>query len=246
MLLNNLDQNFVIALDFNWFYPDVTQKWMPILERMYLPYITLEDFFNAQIHSINFPGLNSGTVQQQGRLYKIQKRPGFQEDQLIDKQLTLTVKTAESYISYFVARHQFQLFLRLGQLTPLYLPNITVSLLDDGGFETVSYCYQQLTPISIGDLSMSYAARMGQFNTFTWSFVYNYYDVYIRNGKGERELVSREYDPNKDGITEVLDLEKPKYENKVHPGISAKKKVNALQSLARNGGNPIGVTLPKK
>ena len=173
MLLNNLDQNFVIALDFNWFYPDVTQKWMPILERMYLPYITLEDFFNAQIHSINFPGLNSGTVQQQGRLYKIQKRPGYQEDQLIDKQLTLTVKTAESYISYFVARHQFQLFLRLGQLTPLYLPNITVSLLDDGGFETVSYCYQQLTPIARGDWSMSYAARLGQFKKYTRSFDYN-------------------------------------------------------------------------
>ena len=246
MLLNNLDQNFVIALDFNWFYPDVTQKWMPILERMYLPYITLEDFFNAQIQSINFPGLNAGTVQQQGRLYKIQKRPGFQEDQLVEKQLTLTVKTAESYISYFVARHQFQLYLRLGQLTPLYLPNITVSLLDDGGFETVSYCYQQLTPTSIGDLSMSYAARMGQFNTFTWSFVYNYYDVYVRNGKGERELISHEYDPNKDGVTEFLDLETPKYENKIHPSISTKQKTNALQSLARKGGSPIGVTLPKK
>ena len=246
MLLNNLDQNFVIALDFNWFYPDVTQKWMPILERMYLPYITLEDFFNAQIHSINFPGLNAGTVQQQGHLYKIQKRPGFQEDQLVEKQLTLTVKTAESYISYFVARHQFQLYLRLGQLAPLYLPNITVSLLDDGGFETVSYCYQQLTPTSIGDLSMSYAARMGQFNTFTWSFVYNYYDVYVRNGQGERELISHEYDPNKDGVTEFLDLDTPKYANKIHPGISTKQKTNALQSLARNSSNIIGGTLPKK
>jgi len=47
MLLNNLDQNFVISLDYNWFYPDVTQKWMPILERMWIPMVTLEDFFNA-------------------------------------------------------------------------------------------------------------------------------------------------------------------------------------------------------
>ena len=93
---------------------------------------------------------------------------------------------------------------------------------------------------------MSYAARMGQFNTFTWSFVYNYYDVYVRNGKGERELISHEYDPNKDGVTEFLDLETPKYENKIHPGISTKQKTNALQSLARKGGSPIGVTLPKK
>ena len=245
MLLNNLDQNFVIALDFNWFYPDVTEKWMPVLNRMYLPYMTLEDFFNAQIASINFPGLNSGTVIQQGREYKIQKRPGKQENMLLEKTLTLTVKTAESYISYFVARHQYDLYLRLGQLTPLYLPNISVSLLDDGGFETVTYCYQQLTPTSISDLSMSYAARMGSFNTFTWSFVYNYYDVYIRNGNGERELISKEYDPYKDGNSEFLDLDDSKYSSKTHPGISSKVKINKLQSLSRRVPGQIGVNLKK-
>jgi uncharacterized protein Veg len=41
-----------------------------------------------------------------------------------------------------MARHQYMLFLKLGQLTELYMPDIIVSLLDDGGFETVSYCYQ--------------------------------------------------------------------------------------------------------
>ena len=229
MLLNNLDQNFVIALDYNWFYPDVTQKWMPLLERMWVPMVTLEDFFNSQITSINFPGFSAPTVKQQGRLYPIQKRGSQQEDMVIDKTLTLTVKATESYISYFIARHQFQLFLRLGQLTPIYMPNITVALLDDGGFETVSYCYQQLTPTSLSDLSMSYAARLGQFNTFTWSFTYNYFDVYIRNGNGERELVSKEYDPYKDGTTEYLDLSNPKYLTKQNPGFSTKSKLNQLK-----------------
>lgn len=231
MLLNNLDQNFVIALDYNWFYPDVVQKWMPLLERLYVPYQKAEDFFNAQIQAINFPGLNSGSVQQQGRLYQLNKRPGKQEDQIVDKTLTLTVKTTESYISYFMARHQYMLFLKLGLLTELYMPNITVSLLDDGGFETVSYCYQQLTPISLSDLSMSYAARLGQFNTFTWSFHYNYYDVYIRNGDGTRELISKEYDPYKDGHTEYLDTDNPKYKNKLYPAISTKNSLNKVQDL---------------
>ena len=57
MLLNNLDQAFVISIDYNWFYPEVIDKWLPILQRMYLPYVRLEDFFNAQIQSINFPGV---------------------------------------------------------------------------------------------------------------------------------------------------------------------------------------------
>lgn len=246
MLLNNLDQNFVIALDFNWFYPDVADKWIPLLNRMYLPYLTLEDFFNSQITSITFPGVSASPVHQQGRMYKIQKRPAQQMDQVIEKNLTLTVKTAESYISYFVARHQFQLYLKLGQYADLYMPNITVSLLDDGGFETVSYCYQQLTPVSISDLSMSYAARMGSFNTFTWAFTYNYYDVYVRNAKGERELISKEYDPYIDGTTEYLDLDNPKYAAKVHPGISTKENIKQLQTVSKKKNEFIGVALGKK
>lgn len=234
MLLNNLDQAFVIALDFNWFYPDVVEKWMPIIWRMHLPYVHLEDFFNGQIQSINFPGVNTSPVQQRGRLYDIKKRPGYQVDQLMDKSISLTVKTTESYISYFVARMQYDLYLRLGNVRPLYLPSITVSLLDDGGFETISYCYQQLTPVSLGDLSMSYAARLGSFNTFTWTFNYNYYDVFMRDEKGKRIQVSREYDPQQDGIIEHLDLDAPKYEQKVHPGISTKTNIRKLQSLTKN------------
>lgn len=247
MLLNPLDQNFVIALDYNWFYPDISMTWMPILNRLYLPYMTCEDFFNANITSINFPGINAQPVSQQGRLYNINKRPGNQVDQILDKTLTLTVKTTESYISYFMARHQFDLFLRLGQSTEVYLPDITVSLLDDGGFETITYKYQQLTPVSLGDLSMSYASRMGQFNTFQWGFRYNYYDVYVRGEDGDRVLISKQYDPNVDGIIEYLDLDDEKYSQKQHPGISSKQKTSELTSLSKfNGNTTLGVTLPKR
>ena len=247
MLLNPLDQNFVIALDYNWFYPDISMKWLPIMHRLYLPYITCEDFFNANITSINFPGISSPSVEQQGKLYKITKRPGNQVDQIIDKTISLTVKTTESYISYFMARHQFDLFLRLGLSTPVYLPDISVTLLDDGGFETITYRYQQLTPISLGDLSMSYAARMGQFNTFTWTFKYNYYDVYMRGEDGDRVLISKQYDPNIDGIIEYLDLDNDKYSQKQHPGISSKQKVQELHSMSKHPyDSVIGTYIPRK
>ena len=93
---------------------------------------------------------------------------------------------------------------------------------------------------------MSYASRLGQFNTFTWTFSYNYFDVYIRNGNGERELVSKEYDPYKDGKTEYLDLDNPKYISKVNPGFSTKQKLNELHPVSRHQPNEIGITLHKK
>lgn len=248
MLLNPLDQSFVIALDYNWFYPDISTTWMPIMHRLYLPYITCEDFFNANITSVNFPGINSNPPQQQGHMYGLTKRQSNQVDQIVDKSLQLTVKTTESYISYFMAKHQFDLYLRLGQLTPLYLPDISVTLLDDGGFETITYVYQQLTPVSLGNISMSYAARMGQFNTFTWDFKYNYYDVYVRGENGDRVLISKQYDPNIDGTIEILDLDQPQYAQKTHPGISTKTKINELKSMSKYTGTNqgIGVTMPRR
>lgn len=238
MLLNNLDQAFVIALDFNWFYPSISETWMPILHRMYLPYVTIEDFFNSQITQITFPGAQSPTETQQLDLYQIQKRAGKQLDQLLSKQLTITVKTTESYISYFVARQQYAEYMKLGKYTPLYLPSIKVSLLNDGGFETVSYVYHQLTPTSLSDLSMSYAARLGSFNTFTWQFVYNYYDVWMTNEEGKREKVHSDYQIQKDAPREYIDTDKHIEEsNRIMKPISTREKLKELAAQkSTNGG----------
>lgn len=64
-------------------------------------------------------------------------------------------------------RQQYDLFLKLGEVKPLYMGDLVVSLLDDGGFETVSYVYKQLSMTSIGDLNLQYSAQLGNFNTFS-------------------------------------------------------------------------------
>jgi hypothetical protein len=47
MVLNNLSQNFAIWLSPNTFYPEVNDLWKPLFKRLYLPYVTVEDFFNS-------------------------------------------------------------------------------------------------------------------------------------------------------------------------------------------------------
>lgn len=41
----------------NTFYPEVVDTWKPVFKRLYLPYVSLEDAFNAQITSISFPSV---------------------------------------------------------------------------------------------------------------------------------------------------------------------------------------------
>lgn len=230
MLLNSIQQNFVFALNPCWVYPDVQQTWMPVLDRMYSPYRTCEDFINSQIVSVNFPGIQAQTATQQIQLYNIQKRPGLTMDQLAQKTLTLTIKTTESYISYFLMRHQFELFLKLVNIQPLYMAPITIDILNDGGYSTVSYVFKQLTMTSISDLQLNYSQTVGNFNTFTVSFAYNYYDVYTIDGKGKHTLIQSDTEPMYDFKQEVINPNDEKYKAtlKTAPISSRTRKVNPM------------------
>ena len=195
MLLNPLSQNFVIWFPANFFYSEVVKLWTPVFKRMFLPYLTIEDMFNSQITNLSFPSVNSNTVTQQNQNYQITKRSGRQLDQEMNKELTLTIKLSESYMTYFIARQQMDLYLKYGaNQKALYFPPINVTILDEGGFENITYTYYQLTPTNLSDFDLSYAAKPGSFNTFTWSFKYNYFDIYYRDNSGNR--IKMNLDPN--------------------------------------------------
>jgi ribonucleoside-triphosphate reductase len=103
------------------------------------------------------------------------------------KDLTITIKLSESYMTYFIARQQMELYLKYGaNQKELYFPPINVTILDEGGFENITYTYYQLTPTNLSDFDLSYAAKPGSFNTFTWGFKYNYFDIYYRDENGNR------------------------------------------------------------
>lgn len=193
MLLNPLSQNFVIWLSSNFFYPEVVKVWQPVFKRLYLPYVTLEDMFNAQISSISFPQISLSNVTQQLQNYQLTKRGGKQLDQSMPKSLTLTVKLTEGHMAYFMMRQQIDLYLKYGSAyKDLYMPPVNVTILDDGGVENISYTYYQLTPSSLSDYELSYAAKPGSFNTFTVGFTFNYFDIWYRDQNGNRVIINSE------------------------------------------------------
>ena len=97
-------------------------------------------------------------------------------------------------MTYFLARRQMEIFYELGRYTDIYMPPINVTILDDGGFESVTYTYYQLTPTSLSDFDMTYHARVGSFNTFTWGFSYNYFEIYYRDAIGNRQKYALDKD----------------------------------------------------
>jgi hypothetical protein len=129
-------------------------------------------------------------------------------------------------------RQQYDLFLKLGSVKPLYMGDLVVSLLDDGGFETVSYVYKQLTMTSISDLNLQYSAQLGNFNTFTCNFVYNFYDVYLSDDTGRHKIAS-DYIIQQDVQYEYLDSDNEKYPKATHPSAPISTKTQ-LRKMAEN------------
>ena len=196
MVLNNLSQNFAIWIDPQFIYQPVIDTWMPVIRRLHFVYNGLVDFLNSQITAVSFPSVQAPGVVQGNQNYQITKRPGRQLDHLMAKTLTLTMKLSESYLTYFICRQQFDYFLRFGKeyTSDLYLPPISITILDDAGFETITYTYNQLTPTNISDFDLSYSARPGTFNTFTWEFAYNYFDIWYRDDSGQRSKIGTSKD----------------------------------------------------
>lgn len=181
MILNNLAQQFVIYFDPNTIYPEVEELWMPLIKKSAFPFLTMEDFIGSCIQAVDFPGFNAQNVNQNLGHYKVTKRTGFEMDAAMEKSIQITFKLTESYISYFILRQQFDLYLKYYNVQDLYWGPIKMALLDDAGFESIIYSFNQITPTNISNISLSYAARVSQYNTFTMSFNYNYFDIWYRS-----------------------------------------------------------------
>lgn len=181
MVLNNTPWMFLLYLPKNFFYDEVVAKWTPIIDKMKLPYTSLVDFMNAQIQTISFPGVNIDTVMQQREQYEVHYPGGKELEQLISKDLNITFKLTESYISYWIMWDQIDLYLHYSnEVTdhkPCWLEPITMSFLSDNGYETLKFIFQEITPTNLGELSLSYAATLAQYNTFTLSLKYNRFDI---------------------------------------------------------------------
>lgn len=176
MILNSLNNQFVVQFPKGFFYSDIVKKWTPVVQRLKIPYQTLEDFINACVQSITFPSVElTPAIQPQGQ-FQIGYRPGKELEPLIDKNLTITFKLSEGFISYWILFEQIEFF-QLYQDTAPFWPPMYVSFLDHHGFELVAFTYEKVIPTSLSQFEVSYAQTAAEFNTFTMNIRYNRYTI---------------------------------------------------------------------
>lgn len=181
MVLNNKPQMFTIYFPSTFFYDDVCRKWGPIINKMRLPYQSVVDFMNSQIQTVTFPMLNVDTPMQQRGQYEVAYPSGKELEVLIDKSLRINFKLTESYISYWILWDQMDIYLHYGDKVnprePIWMEPIRLGFLNDAGFMLTEFLFREITPVSLSELNLSYAASVASYNTFTWTLHYNNFDI---------------------------------------------------------------------
>lgn len=174
MVLNNKAQMFSVWFDDVYFYPEIEEKYRKVINKMKLPYMSVSDFMNAQLQTITFPGVNMDSVQQQRGQYEVSYSSGKELDALIDRNLTLEFKLTESYLSYWILWDQIDLYLKYNSVRNCWWDPINLTFLNDAGFELRTMQFQQITPVSLSELNLSYKSQVSAYNTLKLTLKYNY------------------------------------------------------------------------
>lgn len=175
MILNNKSQMFAIYFGENYFYPEIVKKYSPIINRMKLPYLTVEDFMNSCIQDVNLPGISLENAAQGRGQYQIEYSGGKELDAILDKTITLNFKLTETYLTYWILYDQIELYLKYGKNRKgIYWDPINITFLTDQGLELLTMEYREITPTNLGNLSLSYKSTLTQFNSISLNLHYNY------------------------------------------------------------------------
>lgn len=181
MVLNETPWMYSAYFTSTFFYPEVKRKWEPIIEKMRLPYQSIDDFMNSQIQTVTFPSANLDMSTQQRGQYEVGYPGGKELEVLINKDLIITFKLTESYISYWIIWDQVDLYLHYKseetEHKPCWMEPFNLGFFSDAGFLLTEFIFQEITPTSLSELNMSYAAQIANYNTFTWGLHFNKFIV---------------------------------------------------------------------
>jgi len=180
MILNCLQNQFIVRFNKSFFYPEIHERWTPIVKRLKLPYENLEDFMNSSIQSLNFPAISLSNIEQPQQQFKIAYRPGKELEPLFDKNLTLTFKLSEGFLTYWILFEQIELFIKIYEVKRPFWDPMQISFLDHHGFELVVFNFEKIIPTSLSQFDISYATTVAEFNTFTLNLQYNRFKIQRR------------------------------------------------------------------
>jgi hypothetical protein len=183
MILNVRQNGFIFNFPKEFLDPEVVEKYKGYVNRMPMPYDTVNDFINATVQSINFPTLRTIDTVEQIRPggFKQTYKSSTTLQNLIQRDFTVTFKLGEGFINYWIVYENIVKFLDF-QNPEQYLPDFRLMLLDNDGIIMASVILEQVTVTSLSEIQLNYSSTTPQFTTFSVGFRCNYVNTKLEIG----------------------------------------------------------------
>lgn len=179
MILNSKNSNFIVRFNRGFIYPDIAKRYETYLKRLPIPYESVQDYLTASVQAVTFPALAVEPVEQ--TLYEDPhtSKGGRRFETYLDRTFTITFKTYEGYINYWIMFDLFRAYYDLDNKQE-YLTDINLTFLDHTGFEFITIDFNQIVLTDISELELNYSSNTADFKTFTAGFKYNYIHIQKR------------------------------------------------------------------
>jgi hypothetical protein len=176
MILSAKNNNFIVRFNKGFFYPSIVDKYETYVKRLPTPYENLHDYMTAGIQAMTFPALTAEPVEQILYEDNYTSKGGLRLERYLDREFNITFKLYEGYINYWVMFDMFRAFYDLDN-KEAFLPDVTLSFLDQTGFEFIAVEFHQVLMLNISELELNYSSNTAEFKTFNMNFKYNYIKI---------------------------------------------------------------------
>jgi hypothetical protein len=116
-----------------------------------LPYESVQDYLTASIQAVSFPSIDIEPVEQ--TLYEDPhtSKGGKRFETYLDRTFTITFKTYEGYINYWIMFDLIRKYYDLDNPEE-FLPDINLTFMDHTGFELMTINFHQIVLTGLSEL----------------------------------------------------------------------------------------------
>jgi hypothetical protein len=176
MRLSSQSSQFVFNLPPDFIPPEIVQSYIPILEKNWIQYENVLDYLNSTIKSVNFPGINFETPQQNLIRGKIRKyKPATNIQDIVGHELTITFASVDADINYWIifdilSKHYLD-------TDNLYVNPFTITAVDIHRDGLYRISFREIILKALSDNTFNYSQQKVSAKEFTMTFHYNFYDI---------------------------------------------------------------------
>lgn len=174
-LLNSKFSNYIFNFPKNWFYPEIVETYEPYFKRTVMPFKNLTDYMNFTVQSISWPAIAIETVTQDIKDLQKTYKNGWDLTRQTDKNLTVTFRTTEGFLNYFVMKSQLEMYYAKGSTAKndVFLPDLNLMMLDHRGHLVIMQNMKEVVFSGLSELELSQAANVPEYRTFSADFKFN-------------------------------------------------------------------------